>query len=494
MPQNNEQAGMGFNPMNPMFAPQVPSQMTDAGNAMLNAMGMPNYQPRLNLFTSNAFAQAHPHAAGALQGALATIANMGETGPTVGDAISGVARGLMGGIGMQREFQYSQAMAPWMMAQQMVNFRKQFAPEPVNTPAGIVWKSPFGGPMGVTSLRDIAHGNVGMGAAPVMPGNPSAGAGQGQATGATNGGSFSSANQSEHDQFMSMLPDADPRERTQMESAYQLSQQMYDPQKAAEYLQSTMKDIMDKRIMHAQFEQNYQMMRQYRDGLLQTEQENAQTRKQQMLIQSGRFNLAKAQAANKEFDPAMAASERLAKMQDDVLHPNAQNDMDLLFNHIGMTMGAQRGSRMTEVEVNRAVQSRSLPQQVLADFQKIGLVPDQVYRILGQDPSQLPPGGFLSPNQRQQMLELGNRVHMLAWQSARSSAHAMGVGEYEPDELPGISAVPWQPVPMYGPGMGANVPPKKTAAPPAPRPGKSKQSANAPDYIFDENGLRSAGH
>jgi len=122
------------------------------------------------------------------------------------------------------------------------------------------------------------------------------------------------------------------------------------------------------------------------------------------------------------FDPALDASGRLKIMQDAAANPNAQNDMALLFNHIGMTLSAQKGARITNAEIERAIKARSLPGDIQAMYQKV------------QN------GQFLTPEQRAQMVQLGVDNRKIIWEKARSKAKFYGVTS-EPGDLSGLPPV-----------------------------------------------------
>lgn len=145
----------------------------------------------------------------------------------------------------------------------------------------------------------------------------------------------------------------------------------------------------------------------------------------------------------KHYEPALDSDTRLSVMNQGLKNPNAQNDVAMLFNHMGMTMGAQKGARMTDAEINRAISARSLPQGALAALEKTGLTPDFIYRVLQQDPSQLPPGGFLTPQQRQQMVELGVEMRQKQWDKARRISVVSGMEE---EPIPDPDLPPVQPL------------------------------------------------
>jgi hypothetical protein len=135
----------------------------------------------------------------------------------------------------------------------------------------------------------------------------------------------------------------------------------------------------------------------------------------------------KVSPAVKFFEPAMQADTRLRLMISNRDHPTAQGDISILFNHIGMTLGFQRGARQTETQIAHAITARSIPQDILAKIESWGLVPDKVYEFLGADPSQLPAGGFLSPEQRANMVDLAVEMREEMWLQARQRNKMAGI-------------------------------------------------------------------
>lgn len=443
----------GNNPMpnmNGMMAPNFYGQMLEQGNQMLQNQGLQPYQPMQSPYFSNDFAQQHPRLSGALGGILGVLSNMGDTPPVsgFGAGLSRLAQGLAGNAMMQRQFAQQQAMLPMQIAQNVAAYRKTMAPEAITTPAGIALRNPMTGEI-----------TPGIGMAQIASGN---------------NGAFDTGNADYAKNLLARLPDADEREQQMIKSSAQSFAQIWDPQKRAEAEAGLFKDIADKRLSHAQFEQTYAATQAQRQQMNAIQRENADSKRMIAGALTGKFDLAKAEFADKLYDPAKTADERMAIMQDAALHPNAQNDVALLFNHIGMTLSAQRGARISNAEIERAVTTRSIPQAILADIQKTGLAPDAVYQMLSQDPNKLPPGGFLSPQQRSQMLELAGTVRNVAWANARRSAAAAGLSNYEPSQLEGLEPVISNnsagqridgggrginnPNPLIPPGMGANNP------------------------------------
>lgn len=126
---------------------------------------------------------------------------------------------------------------------------------------------------------------------------------------------------------------------------------------------------------------------------------------------------------SKLIDPVGDADRRYSVMLDAAKHPNAQNDVAMLFNHIGMTLSAQRGARITNAEILRAIDARSVPEDLLAMWQKVTT------------------GQFLTPDQRQNMLGLGKKNREFIWQQAWEKGKAEAMANRLPRTLPGLPPV-----------------------------------------------------
>ena len=103
------------------------------------------------------------------------------------------------------------------------------------------------------------------------------------------------------------------------------------------------------------------------------------------------------------------ATRRLGIMEHALANPNPQNDVALLFNHIGMTLSAQRGARITNAEIHRAITARSLPADLQAMWQRV---------VNGE---------FLTPEQRTQMVELARHGVEQSREDALSEADTFGI-------------------------------------------------------------------
>ena len=123
-------------------------------------------------------------------------------------------------------------------------------------------------------------------------------------------------------------------------------------------------------------------------------------------------DLQKAKAAEVLFNPALDASWRLSRMEDDykeALKGNQQSMVSMLANHIGMTLGLQRGARITLAQWQEAEQSLPMLQRIKAKWSKDGYLE----------------GVVLSPQQMEQMLHLGRSQRLLVWDKARAQLEQM---------------------------------------------------------------------
>lgn len=126
---------------------------------------------------------------------------------------------------------------------------------------------------------------------------------------------------------------------------------------------------------------------------------------------------------SKLIDPVLDADRRYKVMLDAAAHPNPQNDVAMLFNHIGMTLSAQRGARITSAEIERAITAREIAGDLLAMWQKVTS------------------GRFLTPQQRQDMLGLGKKNREFIWQQGWEKAKSEAMANYIPKTLPGLPPI-----------------------------------------------------
>jgi hypothetical protein len=134
-------------------------------------------------------------------------------------------------------------------------------------------------------------------------------------------------------------------------------------------------------------------------------------------------------AAVKTYAPALDSAERfnvMAKNQEDALKNNDQQAMlSLLANHLGMTMGLQKGARLTKDIIKEAVASRPWLQGMASKFDKDGYLT----------------GVTLTPQQMQQMVSLGRERFSEDLTKARSEASYVGVPDDGPRRMPNKATI-----------------------------------------------------
>ena len=135
-------------------------------------------------------------------------------------------------------------------------------------------------------------------------------------------------------------------------------------------------------------------------------------------------------AVGKIYDPTMKSAERfnlMSKNYEDAVKNNDQQAMlSLLFNHIGMTMGEQKGARMTKDVINEAIQSRPWLQGMGAKF-------DPKTGVLS--------GVTLTPNQMREMVSNARGRLAEDTTNARSSASYAGATDDGPKRVPNMSVI-----------------------------------------------------
>lgn len=129
---------------------------------------------------------------------------------------------------------------------------------------------------------------------------------------------------------------------------------------------------------------------------------------------AGKFDSANAEDASKQVSSAHDADFRMRSMSDS--YPKAQKGdqqamMNLLTNHIGMTLGLQKGARITKDILQEAQKSTPWLQGVEAKFDDRGYLS----------------GLTLTSEQMGQMMDLAKSQRTDAWQRAADSADQAGV-------------------------------------------------------------------
>lgn len=131
----------------------------------------------------------------------------------------------------------------------------------------------------------------------------------------------------------------------------------------------------------------------------------------------------------KTYQPALDSGERLNVMaknyEDGVKDHNQQAMLSLLANHLGMTMGLQKGARMSKDIIQEAQHSMPWLQGMQAKFGPDGYMT----------------GVTLSPAQMKQMVDLGHERFSQDIGKARSTAKYMGATDDGPERTPSKSVI-----------------------------------------------------
>jgi hypothetical protein len=125
---------------------------------------------------------------------------------------------------------------------------------------------------------------------------------------------------------------------------------------------------------------------------------------------------------NQSLEPAIAGDTRLTIMQQnekDAAAGNQQAMLSLVANHIGMTLGAQKGARINQAVWNEAVESAPWLQNVVKSFGADGYLQ----------------GVKLSPQQAHQMVELAKQRRDAQWEQAQQAGTMYGVNIPIPDDV-----------------------------------------------------------
>jgi hypothetical protein len=132
---------------------------------------------------------------------------------------------------------------------------------------------------------------------------------------------------------------------------------------------------------------------------------------------------------NQSLEPAIAGDTRLNIMQQnekDALAGNQQAMLSLVANHIGMTLGAQKGARINQAVWNEAIASAPWLQSVEAKWGPDGYLS----------------GVTITPQQIHQMVGLAKQRRDAQWQQAAQAGKMYGVNIPMPDDLGGAKPAP----------------------------------------------------
>jgi hypothetical protein len=142
------------------------------------------------------------------------------------------------------------------------------------------------------------------------------------------------------------------------------------------------------------------------------------------------FSRGLSESAVKDVTTARAADFRYRTMNDSypkALKGDQQAMLNLLTNHIGMTLGLQKGARITKDILNEATKSAPWLSRIASKFDKQGYLS----------------GVTLTADQMKSMMDLAVQQRGLAWQQARESAQQAGVEDkiQFPKDLAGQGAL-----------------------------------------------------
>ncbi len=134
-------------------------------------------------------------------------------------------------------------------------------------------------------------------------------------------------------------------------------------------------------------------------------------------------------AAFKAYSPAMDSAERfnvMAKNYEDAVKSHDQQAMlSLLANHLGMTMGLQKGARLNQAIISEAQKSAPWLQSIGAKFDKDGYLS----------------GVTLTPQQMQSMVSLGRDRFSEDISKARNEARYQGATDDGPSRSPNKATI-----------------------------------------------------
>jgi hypothetical protein len=131
----------------------------------------------------------------------------------------------------------------------------------------------------------------------------------------------------------------------------------------------------------------------------------------------------------KAYQPTLDSAERMNVMTESyekaIKDHDQQAMLNLLANHLGMTMGLQKGARMTKDIINEAKQSQPWLQGMQSKFDSDGYLS----------------GVTLSPQQMRQMVGLGQSRYAEDAKKSRATAQYMGAPDDGPDRVPGSATM-----------------------------------------------------
>ena len=133
--------------------------------------------------------------------------------------------------------------------------------------------------------------------------------------------------------------------------------------------------------------------------------------------------------ALKAYQPSLDSAERMNVMTESYVKAIKDHDqqamLNLLANHLGMTMGLQKGARITKDLYQEAAHSTPWLQKVGAQFDKDDYLS----------------GVTLNPNQMRQMVDLAQSRYQQDISKSRSTAQYLGVKDDGPTRIPSTSTI-----------------------------------------------------
>lgn len=159
------------------------------------------------------------------------------------------------------------------------------------------------------------------------------------------------------------------------------------------------------------------------------QQQLNEMRRQTQTLAGKKEELSVKQAALKAYTPALDSAERfnvMTKNYEDAVRSNDQQAMlSLLANHIGMTMGLQKGARINQAMYNEAQRSVPFLQGVAAKFDKDGYLS----------------GVTLTPSQMRQMVNLGRERFSEDVTKGRNESRYLGTTDEGPERTPSKATI-----------------------------------------------------
>lgn len=218
---------------------------------------------------------------------------------------------------------------------------------------------------------------------------------------------------------------------TPMPSVYQLGPKAnkVDWERVDKALEGTEKALGTK----AQQDQSAELRRQSLAMAGQNHAESVALRREQMeLAKEGRdshTDTAQRTASLKAYQPALDSAERFNVMtknfEDAVKDNNQQAMLSLLANHIGMTLGAQKGARITKDILHEAETSAPWMAKMKTRFDKDGVLS----------------GVTLTPDQMKQMVGLGRERFSEDLAKSKNQAQYLGATDQGPARTPNAATM-----------------------------------------------------